>query len=221
MQRRFQEALLAGDLDAVKALIDDGCHFDKHDNLGNNNLMKAAYEGHLNLVEYFVANGFDVNDKNHFGLTALHFAASRGSNDVARFLVDHHAKVDVYDEDGNSPLMYAVRNGCFEVAETLAKAGGNVNDQTVIKELDEFDEPTGVSYRNTLLMDALMQYMVIKEESVKQRFLDGMRMLIDQGADIDKKNSFDTSFRDLAKTFKLQAIVDLVDDVEQSVTVMR
>jgi len=122
----IHHAALMGNLEKVKALVEDNPHlvFSKDDN-GDTPLHNAAITGHKAVAEFLVANKADVNAKDNIGLTPLHCAALTRQKDMAEFLLANKADVNAEDKEGNTPLHYAWVNGDKEMTKLLRQHGGH------------------------------------------------------------------------------------------------
>ena len=85
-------AAIAGELDVVKVLVDNGADVNARDNVGTMPLMWAAFMGELEVIKFLMDKGADVNAKDKDGRTPLIFAKSEGHPDVVKFLKQHGAK---------------------------------------------------------------------------------------------------------------------------------
>jgi ankyrin repeat protein len=144
-------AARAGNVDAVKALLDHGAEIDSKESWrGQTALMWAAAENHPAVVQLLVDRGADVNLVSavsdfsgmkpkpgdvpmHFprgGFTALLFAARGGFSECAKILLDHGADVKAADPDQTSALVLAIINGHYDTAALLLqhKADPNATD---------------------------------------------------------------------------------------------
>jgi ankyrin repeat protein len=119
-QTPFLTASLAGDVTAMKLLLEHGAdpHIDTFQ--GTSPLMAAAGvnwvvaqtwtespEQLLEAVKLCYSLGMNVNQANSMGITALHGAANRGSDDIIRFLVEHGADLTAKDNEHRSALDWA------------------------------------------------------------------------------------------------------------------
>ncbi|MDD5305486.1 MAG: ankyrin repeat domain-containing protein [Elusimicrobia bacterium] len=149
------EAIQAGDLDRVKALLrEDPALARARDANGTSALMMAAYAeapaiaraiqkagapvnifeatalGRQNLVRDLLAITPDLlRATSHDGWTLLHLAAFFGHVDLVRFLVGRGADLRAISRNqmANQPLHSAVAGRRLAVAELLLRAGANVN----------------------------------------------------------------------------------------------
>jgi ankyrin repeat protein len=119
-QTPFLRAALAGDLTAMRLLLEHGADPNIATHAGTNPLMAAAGinwvfnqtfdEGEdalLEAVKLTHSLGNDINAINSMGLTAVHGAANRGSDDIIRWLAAHGARLDVADKEGRTPVTWA------------------------------------------------------------------------------------------------------------------
>jgi ankyrin repeat protein len=119
-QTPFLTASLAGDLSAMRLLLDWGADPYIPTFGGTTALMAAAginwvvdqtydegAKALLEAVTLCVDLGMDVNDVNSMGLTAVDGAANRGSDDIIKFLVEKGARLDIKDKEGRSTLTWA------------------------------------------------------------------------------------------------------------------
>jgi len=119
-QTSFVRAALAGDIEVMRLLLDNGANPNIATVEGTTALMassgmnwvinqtynhgEAAY---LEAIKLCLQQGADINAANSFGFTALHAAASRGWESVIQLLVDSGARMDAKDIAGRTPLVFA------------------------------------------------------------------------------------------------------------------
>ncbi|MGH8216973.1 MAG: ankyrin repeat domain-containing protein [Steroidobacteraceae bacterium] len=119
-------AARAGDVDAVKLLLEHGADPTLANRLGDTPLMAAAGLGAskvdtrgkyktekeaVEAIDLLVAAGANVNAKDMRGDTALHGAAAWGSDDIVRCLAQHHADLLAKDARGKTPYDSAMGRG--------------------------------------------------------------------------------------------------------------
>ena len=122
------EAVLADDLDAVKALLAGGSKPDDEvDEEGRTPLLNAAIDGKIEIARALIQAGAGVDFRDGLGNTALHYAAQEYRPEVSRTLLDAGATVDLEDIHGNSPLWRAVfhSRGRGDLIEILLAAGAD------------------------------------------------------------------------------------------------
>lgn len=98
--RLIHRAVIAGDLDLVKKLIDLGADI-------NAQITKGIEKG----------------------MTPLHFAILTEQSEITRFLINKHADIHKKDHLGINPFHLAVMEGDFETASILIKEGSNINEK--------------------------------------------------------------------------------------------
>jgi ankyrin repeat protein len=115
----FLRAAKAGDVAAMKLLLEKGADAKLTNRNGVNPLMAAAGLGTkeedttgrrktqsdaIEAIKLCLTAGVDINAVDSRGQSALHGAAFWGFDDVVQFLVDRGAKLDVKDRQGKTPL---------------------------------------------------------------------------------------------------------------------
>jgi ankyrin repeat protein len=137
----IREAIRAGDLKRVKALIGDNDKRLAMMTPFGTWLHVASSFGQYEIVKYLVERGADVNARGGIeGGAPLDAAASEGHVDIVRVLLAHGALMDTSEPERN-PLFGAIYGGHAEVAKVLIDAG-----------IDTTVKYTGESMKN---MDAL------------------------------------------------------------------
>jgi ankyrin repeat protein len=124
-------AVISGEVDKAKLLLDAGGNVEARDAEGSTLLMLAAATGNLAMVELLVNSGASVNERDERGWSPLMksvYNAERdcGFPDVAEYLIAHGADVEAPIGFGVRPLMLAAGYGEIGVVETLLKAGADV-----------------------------------------------------------------------------------------------
>jgi uncharacterized protein len=125
---RFAVAIEDGDLDAVKALVDEGAAVDTPIDYGEKSsitpLIKASWDGDLPIVEYLLSKGAAVNarDTESKG-TALLNAVTRGHTEIVKALLAAKADVSLRNMFDFNAFTTAVAAGNQEIASMLLAAG--------------------------------------------------------------------------------------------------
>ncbi|KAE9122499.1 hypothetical protein PF006_g17638, partial [Phytophthora fragariae] len=118
-----------GSLDVIQYLVEHGAVVNAKDYLGDTALMRAAEGGHTTVVQ-FLTDGCkaDVKASNKNGYTALVWAARCGQDEVVRYLAERRGvEVDARDKNGYTALMKVCKGGNIKVLRALAAAGADVN----------------------------------------------------------------------------------------------
>ncbi|HEY7389001.1 MAG TPA: ankyrin repeat domain-containing protein [Bryobacteraceae bacterium] len=119
-QTSFIRAALAGDVEVMRLLLENGADPNIATVEGTTALMAAAgmnwvsnqtynhgEAAYLEAIKLCLAHGANINAANSLGFTALHAAAARGWESVIQLLVDNGARMDIKDVAGRTPLVFA------------------------------------------------------------------------------------------------------------------
>jgi hypothetical protein len=93
-----------GNMNRVKALLNQGVPVNTRTDDGWTPLHIAAKNGKLEVVKELLRRGARVNARNHWGYTPLHYAISWGHSRVAHVLVEAGAKILYRTENGEAPF---------------------------------------------------------------------------------------------------------------------
>lgn len=131
MPETLFDAVAAGDVDRVRALLAAGADRNARNAEGATALMLAAHAGNLGLVNALIEAGADVNALDERGWGPLSRAVynadlDRGFADVVQALIDAGANLEAPIGFGVRPLMLAAGYGETAVVETLLRAGADV-----------------------------------------------------------------------------------------------
>src|SRR3990167_222334 len=132
-------AAARGDINAVKALLEQRADVNKRDKNGSTPLNEASSKGHANIVRLLIEKGADVNDKSKVGHSPLHLAAFAGSLESVRLLVEKGADINATLSDGTTPLTSAVIFGRASVVSLLLEKGA---DTTITATLPSLGKKT-------------------------------------------------------------------------------
>jgi ankyrin repeat protein len=122
----FLRAAVAGDLAAMKLLVEHGANLNLTTKGNDSPLMVAAGVGwaaywtsnapysRLDAVKFCLDHGADLNAKDAKGYNALDGAAFRGDNEMVKYLVSHGA--DVHSKTKAGDTVADLANGMFEHA---------------------------------------------------------------------------------------------------------
>jgi len=124
-------AARAGDLEQVKAFIEEGTDINAKDKSGATPLFSAVLADDNDVAKLLIAKGADVNAKLEDGATPLHVVLSLGKKDVvkdvAALLIAKGADVNAKNRNGETPLLDAAYFGNSEIAELLIAKGADVD----------------------------------------------------------------------------------------------
>ena len=89
-KERLHRAASSGDVEEIKALLEEGLPINAFDDLNRTPLHYAASEGHVAAVRYLIDAGADVNahEEEKIGETPLGLVARNCSFEMAKTLID-------------------------------------------------------------------------------------------------------------------------------------
>src|SRR4051812_4358558 len=123
----LQEAVLAGDVGAVRSFIAGGADLDEQGDLGTA-LHVAALKDNAVIAAILLHAGADKEAAvEHTGTRPLHVAASYDRPSVAALLLDRGATVDTREASGQTPLLMVSKTGGADVARLLLDHGADVD----------------------------------------------------------------------------------------------
>ncbi|XP_050405831.1 transient receptor potential cation channel subfamily A member 1 homolog [Patella vulgata] len=162
-------------------------------------LHLAAVSGEIRIVQLLVDNKARIDVLNDEQATPLHKAAQFNHCEVVKFLVDRKAKINCRDKDNYTPLLLAATYGRTECVELLLEKNA---DYTVVDKDDKTAiylaaEENRLQTLRTLLSDSRMKELINTGDkysndplhvAAKEGFLDIVKCLLENGADLDSKN---------------------------------
>ena len=126
-------AALAGNLDAVAALLAEGAEIDAVTGKGLTALHAAAYAGQGPLVELLLGAGAAVNRKNNpFGVTPLHMAAEENHLAIVEVLLQSGADPSATEMNGYTPATRAGWREHWDVVRVLREAGAECQPEELV-----------------------------------------------------------------------------------------
>jgi ankyrin repeat protein len=122
-------AVLGGDVEIVKLLINKGADVNKPNLTGDSALHLATLKGNAAMVELLINKGAGLNILNSKGDHALHLAAGEGNAAIVKLLIDKGVTVDIKDSKGNTALHFAAVMGNAEIVELLIAKGADLDKE--------------------------------------------------------------------------------------------
>ncbi|TYT26079.1 hypothetical protein FZO89_07305 [Luteimonas viscosa] len=120
-------AAMAGDVDAVRRLIDLGLAVDAVDTQGCTALLRASGGGHRAVVDLLLARGAQPQHVAHTGATPLSAAVSMRHGEIVERLLAAGAKLEQRLPGEVTVLMLAAALGLPDLCARLMTAGANVH----------------------------------------------------------------------------------------------
>ncbi len=121
------DAVLGGDIAAVRATLAEGADANERDSDGTTALHHAARLGGLEIADQLIAAGAEVDAGTRYGITPLALAAASGGAELVTRLLAAGADPGATSREGQTVLMNAALNGTPAMIETLLSHGANVN----------------------------------------------------------------------------------------------
>ena len=118
-----------GDMETVRALLDDGADVNAKTNNGATALFAAATKGYAEIVRILLDRGADANARDQNGRTALHVGAEKGNTDIVQILLEKGAELSLMGADNKTALMESVEKNHIDTVRALLEAGAEVNAQ--------------------------------------------------------------------------------------------
>lgn len=143
--------------------------------------------GDLAEIRTLLESGQGLEARDGWGRTALFFALMQDKTEIGELLVAHGANPNTQDETGRSVFREAVRIGRFAFADKLIAAGADMDaiDHIKSRRTANPDSRLEHSYSNTAI-----------ENCIQYRKLECVSYLIENGADLDVKDSHGLTARE-------------------------
>ena len=126
-QSDIADAAMRGDMDAVRALLDESADVNAAQGDGATAMHWAAYRGDVDLARLLIEAGADPSAANRNGSTPLWLASTNGDAGMIGVLLDAGADSNEQLPLGRSPLMLVARTGNAEAVAALIEAGADIN----------------------------------------------------------------------------------------------
>jgi ankyrin repeat protein len=124
---RLLEAIKAGDMAAVSALLEKRADVNQKELDGTSLLHWAVHRNDLPMVERLIAAGAAVDAQNRYGASPLWLACENGNAVIVGRLLAAGADPNRAAADGETNLMVAARTGNPESVAALVSRGAQVN----------------------------------------------------------------------------------------------
>jgi len=103
----IHEAAFVGNLNRVRALLNQGVPVNSRDVHGRTPLHNAAFTGHLNIIRELLRRGAHVNSRTNYGRTPLHLASTYEHPRVVHELLKAGANPKYRNRGGSTPYNFS------------------------------------------------------------------------------------------------------------------
>lgn len=205
-------AISQGHIEIVKLLLEKGAEVERNilsqiwytDNLRSRSSMsindyhkkiKSESENNLipELVKLLIEKGADVNVKSDRyqtgGKTPLTWAVENNQTDFVKLLIEKGADVNMLAGDGTFALMEAVRLGNIKIIKLLLEKGAKINSSKVLSEA--IGSSVTSKRINNVRGTPMNQINTI--EVIDTLRTEIVKLLIESGADVNRKESSDVT----------------------------
>ena len=196
-------------LNVLKILIKSGGDFMAKDIYNLTPLHHAAMRGNIKIVEHLVMeSGVNINARDKMGSTPLHIAATYRNVEVVKTLLEHNADIRLKDKQKQTPLHRAAQEGCVEIIEAILKSFEDNNEEereeAMVDEDDDGNTPVtlAVEAGNSEAVAVFLEgecsnFINIPNKQGESQIhfaarsgdRGTMEMLLDKGAEINRKNA--------------------------------
>lgn len=123
------DSAATGNLDVLRAMVDDFGDTEIQDIEGNTPLIYAAMAGNLQSVITLVSMSANVNARNFSGVSSLYAATKLGRLDMVMYLFSRVNNIDDSDINNQSPVMVAAEMDFSRIATLLIKSGADIDQR--------------------------------------------------------------------------------------------
>ncbi|OQR99647.1 hypothetical protein ACHHYP_05402 [Achlya hypogyna] len=127
LEKQMYDAVKAGNVDAVRALLEKGVDINAADEVGYTALHWAAWTGPIQIVTLLLGAQADVDSTNDYDNTPLHWAAWAGKEDAVLVLLQAGADIHQQNDEGDTALHFAAREGHEDTLKLLLHADADMH----------------------------------------------------------------------------------------------
>lgn len=115
-------AVMNGDTEQVKHLLEKGALVDETDTEGRTPLMAAVYQNHVPIAEVLIQHGADLYAIDKSGYSVLYYAAVHGKFESTYLLVESGIKIQLEDNQVKEIISIAHEKNLPHIVELLEAA---------------------------------------------------------------------------------------------------
>ncbi|WP_026364322.1 ankyrin repeat domain-containing protein [Brachyspira innocens] len=216
----FFWAAALDELEMLKLFEKYNPDFNTVDNAGSTVLF---YTGEHETIDYLLKNGTDINKKNKSGRTPLiQHSLAYEAQDLVKFLIENGADVNAQDNEGITTLMFAVKDYNIEIVNMCLSANANLHIKDKEGKTALFytllyfyaiDYGKNMTYNmfgkiNTEITELITGNRKKEQEEATKNVIKFVKLLIDNGADINSQDNKGNTLLMYAITFKYKPLVD-------------
>ncbi len=135
-------------------------------------LIEAVKSQNIEKVKQLLASGTDVDQEDSTGRTGIIWAAKNGDSSMVNLLIEHKADINVYNDSMLTPLMESAGRGYYRLCQILLQNGAKIGRAVKIR-----------------YEDRLRKERTALQLAVELKYIDIVRLLLDNGADIDEQTT--------------------------------
>lgn len=192
MTSNLISAAEAGNLSAVRDLVEAGADLDARDDRGRTAVMAATHSNHPDIVEYLIAKGADLNIRDERSDNPLLYAGAEGLLEIVKLCIVAGADTKLTNRYGGIAIIPASERGHVEVVRELL-----------------LNSDTNVNHINNLGWTALLEAVVLADGGPKHQAI--VQLLVDHGADINIRDKNGETALELATRRGLSEIVAILE----------
>lgn len=185
-------------------------------------LLSSTSLGKVNDVERLLIQGADVNCQDERGRSPLMIATQKNNFEMAELLINHGADVNLRDKMLLTPWICAAANGFYEIL----KVGANKADVNLVNRFGgtallpssekgflmaaivSLQSGVPVNHINDLGWSALQEAVVLGDGKSLYSMI--IRVLIENGAEINKKDHYHKTVLDWANEHNQKYVLDIL-----------
>jgi len=178
----------------AQLLLSHGANVNAKNKDGRTALFFAAYNNFVDVAKILMASGADVDARDNNDETPLHGAAFSGNAEMISFLIEHGASVDATNIHNATPLVIATRDGKTDAVRVLLEHKADPNHLGTVTDGGAGREnwtarpvSFAVALKNGDVLRLLLNAGAIPGmalfSAVEQNYSEGVRLLLDHGAD--------------------------------------
>lgn len=223
------EAIVIGNRDIVKMLIENGVCHEIEDERGNTPLMLVAEKGDLEIVKSLLDFGCKINEKNKKGDTVLVKAICSGNRNLVDFIMQ---KEELSYENIGKLISFSLSKGYDDLFEEFIE---KVEDFSSSEILNENLLSLAAYKKNKKAMKILIEkgldvnykpdrglYGLPLIEAIESNYIEGIKLLVKEGAKIDSSTLFEVKKLDSLKVLlEIGLDLDLKDKFDDNTVLIR